>query len=259
MLPAVCALAAGAALLVARRARRTSAAARAAPWCAALPPELRLYILACAVRQASLTPAAGDTLTPLLTLSRAHWRALAPAAYHTVRVCSPRALHRLRRTLVVLRPELGTYVHTIALEGLAESAALGLEHLALAVPRLAHLALDAPSAAALCRSPAARLRTGAKPHTLSLVLPSSEAALDVSGALLMSALGAHVHTLCVVATPAAARTLAPRLVELRALRRVDVRVCGCDAPRQAVRDAFARVQAHNIALDLAFAPRDVAA
>ncbi|WFC94182.1 hypothetical protein MBRA1_000815 [Malassezia brasiliensis] len=222
-----------------RNAERVRATDRSAVWCVRLPPEIRLRILAWAVQHAAVaapgTPAV--SFVPLLTLSHACCRALTPVAYHTVRITTPRALHQLRRTLVLLRPDLGAYVHTLALEGLTDALALALEHLLVLLPALTHLALDAPSCTALCRSTAEGLRCGACPTRLSLVLPDSEAALCASGSLFTYPLCAHIHTLYVAASPGAALVLLQRLDScLDVLRVVHLGVYGSDAGVRRVRD-----------------------
>lgn len=226
--------------------------------CAALPLEIRLYILACAAqplpRGDHTHPHAG--LGTYLLLSRAYYSALAPAAYHTLHVCTPRALHRLRHTLVLLRPELGGYVRALHLAQLPDAIALGMEHLLLAVPALKRLTLDAPSCAALCRSTVERLRNGAQPAELSVVLPSPEAALGVSRTLLTSALFARVRTLRVRATPAAAAALAARLdTHPAALERLEVQLQGTDAPQRVARAALAHTAARrSVALAITHIP-----
>lgn len=245
----------------ARYAERVRAADRPAAWCVRLPPEIRLRILACAVQHAAA--AAPDSraasFVPLLTLSHACCRALTPVAYHTVRITSPRALHQLRRTLVLLRPDLGLYVHTLALHGLTEALALALEHLLVLLPALTHLVLDAPSCTALCRSTAEGLRCGACPTRLSLVLPDSEAALCASGTLLTYPLCAHVHTLYVAASPGAALVLLQRLDTcLGALCVVHLGVYGSDAGARRVRDMCAGgLACRDVAVHVTHSAHDV--
>lgn len=244
-----------------RRAERARAADRPAVWCARLPPEIRLRVLACAVQHA-VAAAPGThapSFVPLLTLSHACYRALTPVAYHTVRIASPHALHQLRRTLVLLRTDLGAYVHTLALHGLTDTLALALEHLLVLLPVLAHLVLDAPSCAALCRSTAEGLRCGACPSRLSLVLPDSEAALCASGTLLTYPLCAHVHTLYVAASPGAALVLLQRLDTcLDALCVVHLDVYGSDTGVRRVRGMCAGGLARrSVAIHVTHSSQDV--
>lgn len=208
----------------------------------AFPKEIQCEILAWLVAP-DAEAQAHDGLGSL-TLSRTHYRALAPAAYHTLYIRSLSALHRLRHTLVLRRPGLAGYVRCVHLVQLPETAALGVEHLLLALPNLEELALDAPSCAVVCRSTADRLQGGAKPRRVRIAVPSTEAAMDVSGTLLTFAMLGRMHTLHVTAAPQAAVTLVQRLGACSAaLKHLHLAL---DAPpSDALHDALAHLQAQR--------------